>query len=86
VRPIGDQGEDLGDEALLDGSVLSIRVSVLSTLSVIARLWAYQLRVELGQPWLTGVIEDQDSIDHDAGQANIQRKSREAETAFFSPS
>ncbi|KAJ8112807.1 hypothetical protein OPT61_g4912 [Boeremia exigua] len=44
VGAVGDEGEDLGDQALLHARV--------------------ELRVELGQARLAGVVEDEDGVDH----------------------
>ncbi len=40
------------------------------------RCRAYQLGIELCKARLTGVVEDEDGIDHDAGQTGFQPFSR----------
>lgn len=70
---VGDEGEDLGDEALLDARFLIKRrlgAEGEERRSEPGRLEnerAYQLGVEFGQARLTLAIEDQEGINHGRG-------------------
>ena len=50
---MGDEGEDLGDQALLDGCFLLLLAFYLGV------VWGmYELGVEFCQPWLAGIVEN----------------------------
>lgn len=55
---MGDEGKDLGDEALLDAGVLGMLGQELNLQLLLSDLSAYQLGVELCQPGLAGIVED----------------------------
>jgi len=59
----GDEGEDLGDEALLDCCVLYTAGLVVGGEERVGG-GTNELGVELGQPRLTVVVEDQYGVDH----------------------
>ncbi len=56
---MGHEGEDFGDQALLDGCFLLLLAFALSS-----EEGTNELRVKFGQARLSGVIEDQHGVDH----------------------
>ena len=81
---VGDQSEDLRDEALLHAGILA-GVSAESLVRKAIKMgngWircrTYQLGIELREAWLTGVVKDEDGIDHDAVEGGVQPFSNNA--------
>lgn len=62
VWTVGDEGEDFRDEALLNARVLGMDLA--SGLGDGSSCLSYQLRIELCQPRLARIVEDQNGIDH----------------------
>lgn len=59
MRAVGDEREDLRDQALLYTGFLNKLVPAFCV-----KVRTYQLSVKLGEARLTGVIEDEDGINH----------------------